>query len=199
VDQNELNRSDDRFALLEDIRSGDVTAFDRFLKSQWEPLVRYVTAHLGSVDDGKDIAQEAFLRLWEERAGLRHPGSLKGYLYRIARNLAINDVRRRQLHDRLNQERPVQSARPRTPAAELDQKELRCVVEQAIDALPARRKEAFILGHLQGLRHQEIAEVMGISPQSVANQISAALTTLRQTLAPYLGEQSSGSQRSMWV
>lgn len=197
MDQGTSTPPDHR-ELAERLRAGDLQALDAFLKSQWPLLIRYVVPFLGSGDDAKDVAQEAFIRLWEQRSVLRPSGSVRSYLYQIARNLAINERKRRELHGTLDARIAQEQGPVPTPAKELDATELREVVERAIDVLPERRREAFVLAHLHNLPHREVAEVMGIAPQTVANQISAALADLRQALAPYLDEpdghdlQSSG-------
>lgn len=170
------------------IRLGDVPAFDDFLKRNWKPLVGFLIPILGSVEDAQDVAQECFVRLWEQRSALRPDGSVRAYVYQIGRNLAINEVRSRALHRTLNERQSRNRTPVRTPGNELDSAELREVVEGAIKALPERRREAFVLAHLQNLPHREIAEIMGISSQTVANQISAALADLREALRPYIAE-----------
>lgn len=176
--------------------AGDTTAFDAFLKLHWTPLIRYATLFLGSVDDAQDIVQEAFVRLWEQRAELRASGSIRAYLYQIARNLAINEQKRRDLHRRL-ESRETERLLPRlaTPAQALDASELEAVVRLAVESLPARRREAFVLAHLDDLPHREIAGIMDIAPQTVANQISAALAELRVALAPHLRALDDGKLR----
>jgi RNA polymerase sigma-70 factor (ECF subfamily) len=180
--------SNDRLqAIAVGMRAGDPAAFEAFLDGLWHPIVRYVTRIVGSVDDAEDVAQEAFARVWEQRAGLRLSSSIRAYVYQIARNLALNEAKRHEsrarMVTRLSTETPFTSA---TPAGELDRAEVREVVRAAIDALPARRREAFVLAHLHGLPYREVADVMEISPQSVANQISAALADLRLSLGPYV-------------
>ena len=64
----------------------------------------------------------------------------------------------------------------------VEQAEERAAVERAIAALPPRRREIFILVRVHGLSYGEVAEILQISPQTVANQMSAALTTLRRLL-----------------
>lgn len=145
-----------------------------------------MVSFLGSTDDAKDVAQEAFIRLWEQHSRLRPSGSVRAYLYQIARNLAINERKRRALHGTLAAE--VEPPSVPTPATDLEAADLHAIVDHAIASLPDRRREAFVLAHLQSLPHREIAETMGISPQTVANQISAALADLRRMLAPLLKE-----------
>lgn len=175
----------------EAIRAGNVSAFEAFLRSQWFLLVRYLVSFSRNVDDAEDLAQEAFVRLWEKRAYLDPTGSLRAYLYRIARNLALNERKSRELHRQLEKRDLDPSPSAPSPDRQLEEAELQAIVEQAIESLPPRRREAFILAHLQNLPHREVANVMGISPQTVANQISAALADLRRLLGAYVRLRNS--------
>ena len=73
-----------------------------------------------------------------------------------------------------------------TPLQTLEEKELRAGLEAALRLLPERRKEVFMLARFQRLTYDEIAALMGISPQTVANQMSAALADLRRHLVAHL-------------
>jgi RNA polymerase sigma-70 factor, ECF subfamily len=182
--------------LADRLRAGDVAAFDAFIQLQWDPLVRYAAGFSGRVEDAKDIVQEALVRLWEQRSEIDSTGSVRGYVYRIVRNLALNEKNRRELHARLAA-REVDRLQPSHPhpGQVLDAAELGSAVEAALRALPDRRREAFVLAHLENLSHREIAEIMGIAPQTVANQISAALGDLRRALTPLLRERD-GARRA---
>jgi len=161
----------------------DPSALDELLLRYWNPIVQYTERMLGSLDAAEDVAQQVFIRLWERRDRWRRGGSLQAYLYRIARNLSLNEQRSRSVRTRWQEELTLEydSEGPR-PDRDLEERELAEVVEGAIAALPERRREAFLLTRFHGLTYREVGEVMGISPQTVANQISAALTELREYL-----------------
>src|SRR5213592_3054396 len=76
--------------LLEKIRAGDVAAFAEWLERSWRPLVLYCARILGNRDGAEDVAQEAFIRIWERRCHWRPQSSLRAILYTIARNLSLN-------------------------------------------------------------------------------------------------------------
>lgn len=79
--------------LLAKLQHGDVDALDALIQRYWSPLVAYVT-RLGSTSDAaEDIVQQTFARLWERRTTWRTTGSVRGLLYRIARNLAVSEHR----------------------------------------------------------------------------------------------------------
>ncbi len=167
--------------LLDQLSRGDVAALDAVLGRYWSPLVTYVTGFLQSAEAAEDVAQETFYRLWEHRAKLRSDGSLRGFIYQVARNLAISEKRRSEAL-----ERTVRAAMdeegPSFAFIEMHDEGAYLVLKQAVSELPARRREILLLHSVHGLSYKEIAELLGIAPQTVANQFSAALATLRQAI-----------------
>jgi RNA polymerase sigma-70 factor (ECF subfamily) len=170
------------FNLVRRLHAGDASALEELMATYWRPLVLYVGRLLDDdVDAGRDVAQETFVRLWEMRAELE-PGSLKAYLYRLTRNLALDEFRRRAVRNRWRAESDGEEWRPPTPLQLVEREELGRAVSRAIDALPPRRREVFTLAYLHRLSYCAIADVMGISPATVKNQLATALADLRQAL-----------------
>ncbi len=164
------------------LRAGDVRALEEMIGTYWRPLVLYVGRLLGDdLDAGRDVAQEAFLRLWEGRGELE-PGSIKSYLYRMTRNLALDEFRKRTVRDRWRGESGYEERQTPTPLQLVEREELGRAVSSAIDALPPRRREVFTLAYLHRLSYHAIADVMGISPATVKNQLASALADLREAL-----------------
>jgi RNA polymerase sigma-70 factor (ECF subfamily) len=175
-------------ALMERIRAGDASALDALLKRYWDVVVAYARQILGGDPAAAaDTAQQTFIRLWQRREQWTPSGSVAAYVFRITRNAALNERRARRI-------RIVSSENPRsnltsaawTPLQTLEEKELRAGLEAALRLLPERRKEVFMLARFQRLTYDEIAALMGISPQTVANQMSAALADLRRHLAAHI-------------
>jgi RNA polymerase sigma-70 factor (ECF subfamily) len=162
------------------VAASDVAALDELVRRFWGPLTAYASRMLGDRDAGKDVAQTAIIRLWQRRVEWR-AGSVRAYLIRLTRNLCLDDARRNDVRTRLSHAvRDALSPASPTPADTLDEEELRLAVDQAIQALPPRRREVFILAYLQGLSYNEIAETLGISPSTVSNQLVAAVKELRE-------------------
>ena len=172
---------------LDALRAGDPRALEALLQDVWAPLVRHLTGVTGSRDTAQDAAQEAFVRLWERRERWAS-GSLRALVYRIGRNVALDMVRRGRVRERWARQEArggpggADHASP-SPDRVLEHAEVRWRVESALGRLPARRREAFELVRFAGLTHQEVAEVMDLSPQTVANHLSLALRDLRAELA----------------
>lgn len=145
-------------------------------------LVRFLTVRTGSVEDAKEIVQEAFAKM----LALDRPGTiglLAGYLWRTAVNLAI-DRKRQQAHHEGFKRAVVSSADNREPSAEstADARERLAIVERAIGNLPARCLEAFVLHVMRGLTFDEVGREMGISARMAKKHVARALEYLQTCL-----------------
>lgn len=177
--------------LMERVRDGDASAFAELLALYWHPLVAYGSGLLDSVDAAEDIVQDAFVRLWARRAEWQARGPVRSYLYRITRNLALNERRRRKVHGMWLANRHSEPTRRNpTPLEIVEADEVESAFEQAMAALPPRRREVFVLARYHHLSYHQIAEVLQVSRQTVANQMSAALAMLRVALANVMDEAS---------
>ena len=171
--------------LVERVREGDPRAYDAFIREHWKPLVHFIAQSVRSVEDAKDLAQEAFFRVWDKRRSLRPNASLRAYLFHIARNLGLDENRRRRVRERWSVEAERLNAEPGYAAEALDalqHAELMHLVRRAVDSLPPRRRQALTLVHVHGFSYKEAAGIMAIAPQTLADQVAAAIAQLRRML-----------------
>lgn len=186
----QLPGAGDDCALMLAIRDeDDSAAFAMLVDRYWGRLVAYAARLLTRQSDAEDTVQEVFIQVWKRRKDWAPSGSVSGYLYRITRNFALNAIRLRQVRRRPEEAVAVEIleySAPSSPEEDFESAQLRHEIESAIDALPERRREVFILARYHGLTHREIASAMDISVQTVSNQMTAALATLRVTLAHHL-------------
>ena len=171
------------------IRAGDAEAMNEALRRYWSGVVEYVMRHTDDRDEAKDVAQDAFLYLWQGRVVGRRVGSLKALLYGVARNLARNRGRSWQHARVISLERVdanLKGSSDRSPDDVVAEAELLARLERAVAALSPRRQEIFTLVRMHGLSYEESAHVLGISAQTVANQMSSALAELRARVGPLL-------------
>jgi RNA polymerase sigma-70 factor (ECF subfamily) len=136
----------------------------------YEPLLRgYLQKRFPSLSDHDDIVQEAYSRLLRVGAN-RHFASVKGFLFTIARNVAIDTLRRQQAvtHEPLSEvaQMPLLHEAPELGET-LERQQRHAVLIEAIASLPERCREVVMLRHLEGLSYKEIAERLGISPNTV--------------------------------
>ena len=168
------------------LRAGDTQGLELALRQHWSLVVDYIARLTHSEDSAEDIAQRTFCQLWDRRGQWHSTGSMRALLCRIARNYAVSEHRRECADERTAATFAELSA-PATPLRDaLEAEQLRSALDREISLLPARRREILVLRCVHDLSYKEIAEVMGIAPQTVANQLSSALSTLRGSLRELL-------------
>jgi len=170
--------------LLTQIRRDDARALELVLSRYWRLVVDYIARLTGSEDAAEDVAQRAFCQLWDRRAQWSTAGSLRALLCRIARNFAVSEHRRE-----LAEERSAATffelhvSAPGSNDDRRDAEDLRSLIDREVARLPERRREILVLRCYHDLSYKEIADVMDIAEQTVANQFSKGLATLRASLA----------------
>ena len=178
----------DDHLLMGRLQAGDEQAMSVLLTQHWTSVVNYAFGFVGSWDKAEDVAQDAFVRIWEGRKKWSR-GSLGALVHRIARNAAL-DVLKSPRHS-TRREDPDTLSSEATPDRDVELSELDQAVDNAIRELPPRRREIFKLVRKSGFSYAEIAEIMGISKQTVANHMSLALSDLRVMLRPFLPEPAA--------
>lgn len=178
-------------ALMELISQDDALALHQLMRRYWESVVTYTRRLVGGdPDSAADIAQQVFIRLWQARKRWRPSGTVRAFIFRIAQNAASNERRACCARSRLDENcRRDPNHPPWTPLQSLEEKELREALTAALGRLPPRRREVYRLARDHDLSYLEISTVMGISPQTVANQMSAAVADLRRHLSAVLDER----------
>lgn len=175
-------------ALLDRMIAGDGAAFAILLDQYWRPLVLYCRRIVVEHATAEDMAQDAFVRLWENRRKWKPRSSPRALLYTIARNNALNQRKSAatRLRRLVHRAASVPPSRVTTPVERTEASELRAAIEKAIAHLPPRQQEVITLSRFDGLTREEIAAVTGLSPQTVANYLVAAVAELRTQLAAFL-------------
>ena len=166
----------------------DAEALGELLRGHWSHLVAYAFRLLGDLPAAEDVVQRGFIRLWERAHAVPSGDAARPFLYRMVRNLAANEWRRGENHQRWVDEESFAAPEVVRPDAALDGCELDAALTLAVERLPARRREIFVLSRYHGLTNPEIAGVLGVSPQTVANQLVSALRDLRVLLGPHLSD-----------
>ncbi len=173
-------------------RAGDTAAFERIFTTYYAVLVRFAYNYLHSRERAEEVIQELFLFIWERRQAWDVTGSLKSYLYRAARNRALDALKHERVErgwaDRaIREQGGAEHGAPALDAdAQLNVDELNAALQRAIEALPERCRQAYTLHRQQHLSYTEIAEVMGTTVGTVTIQIGKALKALRKSLADWL-------------
>src|SRR5262245_60800688 len=165
---------------MELVQRQDSAAFALLLDRHLAALGRFLYRFSRNTADADELAQESFLRVWKE-ASRWQPNRVRftTWLYRIARNLAIDQHRRRREVTGDAIPEPVDDA---DPAGTLEAEDRRMRVRAAIDALPERQRSALLLCHFQGFSNQEAADILEVSVDALESLLSRARRALKTSL-----------------
>lgn len=170
--------------LFEKIKTGDTSAFEILFHRYYRFLCLYASSVIHDDDEGEEIVQEMFFRIWDKRNQLEIRSSVKNYLYRSVKNLCINYI----THNKIKSEytgKILSEWSTREDGESYFEPELAEKIEKYIDELPEKRKNIFRMSREAGLKYHEIAEQLGISVKTVEAQMGMALKMLRDKLKDY--------------
>lgn len=198
VRANETHSPDEREAadaadrgLLQRIRHDDAQALDRLLRTHAVGLAAYAATIVGQTDVAQDVVQDVFIKLWDVRHELVLNGSVGGYLLRMTRNRALNVVRHERSLARLAKLAAQDASLVRVDVynagdADVLAHELNQVIRRAIDALPPRVRDVFLMRRQSGMSAAAVAEALGISVGAVHVHLSRALHRITQEIGQHL-------------
>ncbi len=165
-------------ALLQRLRKGNKEAFQEIYWQYWDKLFMYAYNILKDKEACEDIIQEVFTDLWIRRKKTLIT-NLPGYLFRAVKFQTIKYIRSSEVSEkyrnRLNQVNLTSQAEEAVHAKELEK-----IIEDSLRQLPERCREIFYLSRFEHQSNQEIAEKLGLSIQTVKNQISKALKHIKK-------------------
>lgn len=177
---------------------GNDYAFEVLVTRYKDRLVNYINGIIRDYDRSIDLSQDAFIRVFKNADRYEGKYQFSTWLYRIATNLAIDELRRRERKGRfflynvldmfqnpMEQEVQLPDLR-QCPEKTFDQKEKSELLQGAIDSLSHKYKLPFILKEVQGLSYEEVSQVMNISLGTVKSRIHRAKMLLREQLAGVL-------------
>jgi len=146
----------------------------------YESIRSFVYFKAGDAGLAEDIAQDTFFKLWETRDRIAL-STVKSYLYTIAGNLTINQLKRQQLKYKLHQQvKPATDIKDPHYLAEM--KEYEEKLNGVINGMTEASREVFLMNRMEGLKYREIAERLGITVKAVEKRMSKALTYVKQNL-----------------
>ncbi len=159
------------------------TSVDSLFRLYYRPLCVYALHYLKDKDLIEDLVQETFTAYWMKQTaggGIDNP---RAYLYTAVRNRCIDAIRRRRdvELDGLDENMlPVEDGIVISDDEAVDNSVMEARIWSAIDRLPAKRRRIFLMSRRDGMKYSEIAHSLGLSENTVRNQISKALDSVRQ-------------------
>ena len=184
-------------ALMLRVKQGDAAAFAELVDKYKQPVVNLVCRMIRDAAEAEDLAQNVFVQVYKSAHRYKRSAKFSTWLFTIARNLCLNEIRRRSRHpaESLDASRSEQEdhlspqiadRKACGPPESLLQSELEDKIEQAVAELPENQRTAILLCRQEELSYEEIAEVLGCSLSATKSLIHRGRETLKHKLKPYL-------------
>jgi RNA polymerase sigma-70 factor (ECF subfamily) len=166
------------------VRLGDEKAFDFLVKEQYPNLCNFANRILNNLPEAEEVVQDAFVKLWQNKDQIDLKNSLKSYLYQAVHNLAINKLD----YLKTNKFKPNKTVSQEqwlhihnsytiddTTVQMLEATETEALINKAIDKLPEKCREVFLLSRYDLLSYEEISDKLQLSQNTIRVQIFRAL------------------------
>ena len=163
--------------LMEQVREGDSRKLAMLFERHHEALFRYFLRMTGDRPYSEDMVQEVFFRVLKYRGTYRQEAQFTTWMYRIARNAHIDNLRRRKWEVPMEEDWDA----PGPPAESPEKRQEAEVVRRALLAIPEDKRELLIMTRYQEMKYEQIAEVLGVEVGTVKVRIHRALRSLRET------------------
>ncbi len=176
-----MTTAGDERTLMARLRARDATAFRVLVDRHMPVLLGVARRILRDEAEAEDVVQEAFVRLWQNGAGLDiGDAGVRPWLRRVVTNQCIDRIRAGRRTDVTDEipEQPVQA----TQFTNLARNDMSARVTHALQELPERQRQALVLFHFEGLSQNEVAAALSVSDEAVESLLSRARRTLRTTL-----------------
>ena len=169
------------------LRSGDAASFERVYRAYAVALCQLADSYVQSRDTAEDLVQELFTWLWANRHDFQPEHGLRAYLFGAVRNRALNALRDEATVSRASKRLSSSVAGIAGAAdAELMASDLETALKAAVEGMPPRCREVFLLLRTQALTYAEVAVILGIAPKTVEVHMGRALAILRARLGPWI-------------
>jgi RNA polymerase sigma-70 factor (ECF subfamily) len=165
----------------------DKATFESLFRSEFKELCFFALQFTKDTDMAREITQEAFISLWEKRGSIDLSKPVKTYLSTTVRNKCLNWLRdNKKFNKGILDIEGLLSEKTYVQPDRLVEAEIRDRIGKAIEELPVKCREIFVLNRHENLKYQEIATRLEISVKTVETQMSKALQHMRNRLAEFL-------------
>ena len=191
------DQADPDAVLMLRVKRGDRAAFAALVEKYKQPLFNFVFRTLRDEIETEDVAQNTFLQVWKSRARYQRTAKFTTWLFTIARNLCLNEIRRRSRHpaESIEEAHAEHDDQPRqqyedkahiAAPEKLLHRELAGKIEEALAELPENQRTAILLCRQDELSYEEIAGILDCSLSATKSLIHRGRETLKEKLKRYL-------------
>ena len=169
-------------------RAGDVAAFGALVRRHQERVFRFLHRMLDAREEAMELSQDVFVKAWQALPGWRPEAAFSTWLLQIARNAALDQLRRRQVVRFAPLEEGLEVADEAPgPEARYATRERQAQLERALRRLAAEHREILLLREVEGLAYGELASVLGIAEGTVKSRLARARSALLEHFDPHTG------------
>jgi RNA polymerase sigma-70 factor (ECF subfamily) len=179
------------------VKRGDRGAFEELVNKYKQPVINLIYRTLPDAAEAEDLAQQVFVQVFKSAHRYEAAAKFSTWLFTIARNLCLNEIRRRARHPAESLDEPspdheeqplrqVEDAKTFSPPDALLHSELEAKIQEALAELPEKQRTAILLCREDELSYEDIAKVVGCSLSATKSLIHRGRETLKQKLRPYL-------------
>jgi RNA polymerase sigma-70 factor, ECF subfamily len=180
--------------LMEQLAAGSHHAFEELLARYEAPVITFCYAFVRNREAAEDLAQEAFLRVFRNAKRYQPVAKFTTWLYRIAANLCINELKKGKLRQSRSLDEPAGpdpdgtkiieriASDHASPLSDAESHEAQSLIGKAIDHLPDDQRTTLIMVEYHHMAYQDIAEILGVTVSAIKMRVKRARETLRETL-----------------
>ncbi len=154
--------------------------FQRIFATHSKDLYKFLYYKYGRENNPQDLVQDAFIKLWNNCMKVL-PEKARAFLFTVANNLMLNELAKKKTALAYSLQKPI-SHTVESPEYILEGNEYMSRLQRAIEDLSPDQRAAFLLNRIEGMKHQEIAEMLGVSRKTIEKRIYGALAILREKL-----------------
>ena len=180
-------------ALIERCKRGDLAAFNDLVRKYEKQVYNFAYRLTGNYDDANDVAQDAFLRVFNAIGTFRGDSSFSTWLFRITTNVFLDERKKAKAHPQTSLDeylefgessvaRQIEDPSP-TPEAVLEESERALILSKAVSDLPEYQRAMVTLYHSQQKSYEEIAEIMDLPIGTVKSRLNRARLALKEKLS----------------
>lgn len=174
--------------LIDRFKAGDQSAYEMIFRFYYPGLVLFASQYVMYEEDAEEIVQDFFVRVWQKRDQVNQTGTLKPYFFTSVKNSSLNFLYKQKHQDKLIQEIVQISENNLLYQPDVFvMSDLQDAIRKAVNSLPPKSREVFILSRINGLKNEDIANKLNLSKRTVETHVSNGLKQLRIELKDYIG------------